>query len=291
MQHRRPLPQAVTKKKIPKYNLDSENNGVKLDPETYSVPEMIPHHFIMMHAFRRKQNRSECWVCSHMGTGRHSVPMVGRPVTLEQLLNVTQEVPIINTTTINKPLLFTGYIRKPQFCFLNGAGKRLYNGKFCRGTQVNLTMLNLPLALNGTIDIEGLVTFNIPDPDERVGNASLYDITKCVRGPENLQVTEWINRTHMDSIPSLGDWMCLVGLRSRLSPPKVVQAPHVPQGWMVCCGLWCHTTIPFPMDRKTSGWCTLVEMIPFMGTTGTETPVSMIPAHGHLEFGRHKRGK
>lgn len=26
-----------------------------------------------------------------------------------------------------------------------------------------------------------------------------------------------------------------------------------------------------------------------MGTTDGDSPVSMIPAHGHLEFGRHKR--
>lgn len=58
---------------------------------------------------------------------------------------------------------------------------------------------------------------------------------------------------------------------------------------MVFCGLWCHTTIPYPIDRKTSGWYTLVEMIPFMGTTDGNSPIKMIPAHEHLEFGRHKR--
>lgn len=143
------------KRKTLKPNIDSENNGAQLDPETYSVLDTVPHHFVMMHAFARKQNHSECWVCSHMGNGRQSVPMVGRPVTLEQLLNVTQEIPMSNMTALRRPLLFTGYTRKPQFCFLNGAGKLLYNGEFCRDTLVNFTMLDLSLALNGTIEVEG----------------------------------------------------------------------------------------------------------------------------------------
>ncbi|XP_077349304.1 uncharacterized protein LOC143997523 [Lithobates pipiens] len=286
------------RKEILKPNLNSDNNGAQLDPETYSVPDTIPHHFIMMHAFARIQNHSECWVCSHMGTGRHSVPMVGRPITLEQLLDITQQLPLANTTTINKPLLFTGYTRKPQFCFLNGAGRDLYNAQFCRDTLVNFTILDLPLALNGTIEVEGLLTHNIPNRDDRISNMSRYNISKCARGYNLSRALEWLQDTHMKNLwmgeeendtPSLGDWLCLVGLRSKLSSPKIVPAPHVPHGWMVCCGLWCHTTIPYPMDRKTAGWCTLVEMIPFVGTTTGDSPVSMVPAHGHLEFERQKR--
>lgn len=40
----------------------SNNNGAQPDPDTYSVPDTIPHHFVMMNAFARKQNYSECWV-------------------------------------------------------------------------------------------------------------------------------------------------------------------------------------------------------------------------------------
>lgn len=243
------------KRKTLKPNIDSENNGAQLDPETYSVLDTVPHHFVMMHAFARKQNHSECWVCSHMGNGRHSVPMVERSVTLEQLLNVTQEIPMSNMTALRRPLLFTGYTRKPQFCFLNGAGKLLYNGEFCRDTLVNFTMLDLSLALNGTIEVEGLTTHGIPDLDERIGSMSLYNISNCVRGDLKSEAISWVNNTHMNSpwmeeeesgTPSLGDWLCFVGLRKTSSPPRVVPAPHVPHGWMVCCGLWCHTTIPYP---------------------------------------------
>lgn len=173
----------------------------------------------------------------------------------------------------------------------------MYNGRFCRDTVVNFTLVDLGLIANGTLDIEGLLTHNITDPDERIGNMSSYSISNCMKG--NSSITEsWLISTHMnsswmeeqeDEAPSIGDWMCLVGLRFNLHSTGDVPAPHMPHGWMVCCGLWCHTTIPYPLDRKTSGWCTLVEMIPFMGATPGDSPVEMIQAHGHLEFGRHKR--
>lgn len=127
-----------------------------------------------------------------------SVPMVGRPVTLEQLLNVTQPIPPESITITNKPLLFTGYTRTPKFCFLNGAGRDMYNERFCRDSIVNFTLVDLPYALNGTLEIIGLVTYNISYPNERIGNMSTYNISNCAQGNIS-ESREWLASTHMNS--------------------------------------------------------------------------------------------
>lgn len=91
-----------------------------------------------------------------------------------------------------------GYTRTPQFCFLNGAGRDMYNGRFCRDSIVNFTLVDLPYALNGSLEIRGLVTYNISDPNERVGNMSTYNIANCVQG-NNSESREWLTNTHMNS--------------------------------------------------------------------------------------------
>lgn len=74
----------------------------------------------------------------------------------------------------------------------------MYNGRFCRDSIVNFTLVDLPYALNGTLEIRGLVTYNISDPNERVGNMSTYNIANCVQG-NNSESREWLTNTHTNS--------------------------------------------------------------------------------------------
>lgn len=277
------------------------------DSKSYSLLSEIPHHFKLQYQFGRSFSRHEnvpCWVCSHMGTGRTQMPMVGKPVSLELLTNQTDIHEVANITIRPNPIIFSGYTDEPDFCFLNGASLiegGIPNGEFCRNTKVNFTLRDVQKFLaDRSFEIMGLNTTTIADADERVGNYTLYRISDCVHARHGMDKTplhDWLKTYHMedpfftpDSTPSLGDWLCLVGLRSgRSVQNEVSPAPHLPRGWMVCCGLTCHTSIPIPIDPETGGWCTLAQMIPYMGISGDSQTVHMVPAHGTLSFSRPKR--
>lgn len=75
----------------------------------------------------------------------------------------------------------------------------MYNGRFCRETEDIFTLVNIDYALNGTLEIKGLITYNISDPDERIGNMSAYNISDCAQGNSSVATQEWLSNTHMNS--------------------------------------------------------------------------------------------
>lgn len=186
----------------------------------------------------------------------------------------------------NKPFLIQGYTQPPRFCFLNGHpldGHPLSNetntydnDEFCYDTDVNFTLLSTEKykALN-LIDIIGLNTDTTADRNEKMRNLSMYDITSCPTSKPTYNKSEiykWlklVNETlildNKVKLIHIAEWLCLIRMRTGLITQEMISAPKLPEGWIVCCGLWCHTTIPFPKGEKSAG-CTPVRLFPYMST-------------------------
>ncbi|XP_040206264.1 uncharacterized protein LOC120937265 [Rana temporaria] len=275
------------------------------NPKKYEEVPTVPHHWALMYKYGQLTGQKEnCWVCSKIHSNEGKIPVIGLPVTLPQFVAAAGKTPMRRVTRTDRPVYFRKFSKHPNLCFLNGVVThegQIANGEWCRESVMNMTIRNVAAwEEDKSLEIEGLgiKLTEMNDGDERVGNMSLYNISHCFRMRKpNDTVNQVLSSLHNVSTPwispqsefvPLVDWMCLTGLRTPMHGEEVVEAPHLPQGFMVCCGLACHTTIPYPTDRNTGGWCSLMYMVPYMGVASGETMMEMNKPSGSLKI-RSKR--